>query len=142
MRVYLIPDEDSTYVCCVSDDALSTDAIFLVEEGHYPTTAWHHRHDLNMDTLLMKEEIKDRDELLKYLDFQGKCRNEIVRLWNYYTYNNSLVELHRLFDKCYERKAELIVEAMLEACEGIKACDAPAIPAITNFESNPDRLPF
>lgn len=141
MNVYLISDEDFTYISCISDDAPSTDAIFLVEEGAYPVEAWHKRHDLNLDSLLMTEYINNRDELIEYLDFQGACRNEIVRLWDFYTYDNSLVKLHRLFDKCYERKVELITEEMLEACEGLEDedCDDPDFKII----DEPDKtLPF
>ena len=98
MNVYLIPDEDSTYVSCISDDAPSTEAVFLVKEGSYPVEAWYKRHDLNMDAMLYAETINNRDALIEFLDFQGQCRNEIVRMWNFYTYDNSLVEIHRLFD--------------------------------------------
>lgn len=135
-KIYLIPDNDSTYMSCVSDDAPSTDAIFLVEEGEYPVEAWHKRHDLNMDSLLMSETIVDREDLIKYLDFNGKCRNEIIRLWDFYTYDNSLVELHRLFDQCLSRKAEIIANEMMEACEGIEGVEDIGFEIINEPDDN------
>jgi hypothetical protein len=141
MKVYLIPDEDATYVSCVSDDAPSNDAIFMVEEGPYPVESWYKRHDLNMDSLLMTQEIHSREDLIKHLDFQGKCRNEIVHLWDFYTYDNSLVQLHRLFDKCFDRKVELITEEMFEVCDDSEDEDVDDSDSeiITKPDSN---LPF
>ena len=139
MNIYLILSEDSTYISCISDDAPSPGAIFLVEEGEYPVEAWHKRHDLNMDSLLMTEHINNRNELLEYLNFQGKCRNEIIRLWDFYTYDNSLIDLHRLFDKCFERKLEIITEAMIEACEGVDGFEDIGFEIINEPDPN---LPF
>lgn len=139
MNVYLIPDADSTYVSCISDDAPSTEAIFLVKEGLYPVEIWYKRHDLNMDAMLYAETINNRDELISYLDFQGQCRNEIIRLWDFYTYDNSLVKLHRLFDKCYDRKAELIAEEMLEASDGMEGIEDIGFEIIDEPD---EKLPF
>lgn len=136
MNVYLIPSEDSTYVSCISDYAPSTEAIFLVEEGCYPVEAWHKRHDLNMDSILMSEAIVDRNDLIKYLDFNGKCRNEIIKLWSFDTYDNSLVELHRLFDECYARKAELIANEIMEACEGVEGVEDIGFEIIDEPDEN------
>lgn len=149
MKVYLIPDEDSTYVSCVSTDAPSDDAIFLVEEGTYPVEAWHERHDLNMDRLLMREEINNRDELIQYLDFIGAGRHALLNLWDYDINVDASDELLHLFDVCYKRMAELICADMMDACEGIDSdncdydnVDAPVIPAVDDFDAHPDRLPF
>jgi hypothetical protein len=139
MNIYLLPAEDATYISCISDDAPSADAIFLVKEGSYPTEAWHKRHDLNMDSLLMTDCIENRNALIEYLDFQGQCRNEIVRLWGFYTYDSSLVQLHRLFDRCLERKIELITEEMMEACESIEGCEDIGFEIISEPDQN---LPF
>lgn len=119
MNIYLIPDENFTYVSCISDDAPSTDAIFLVKEGSYPAEAWHERHDLNLDRLLMREELNNRDELIQYLDFLGSCRHALLNLWDYDINVDASDELLHLFDVCYARKVELISEDMMEACEGL-----------------------
>lgn len=118
-KIYLIPDKDSTYTSCISDDKPSSDAIFLTDEGKYPTVAWHRRHDLNMCSILMTETVIDRYGLLEYLNFLGTCRHAIVELWNYNIDENASDELISLFDTCYKRKAELISQAMFDACEGI-----------------------
>lgn len=109
-NIYLIPDKDSTYISCISDDAPSTDAIFLTKEGDYPVEAWHERHDLNSDRLLMKETINNRDELIQYLDFLGQCRHAMLQLWGYDIDKNTSEDSLALFDACYSRKMELIQE--------------------------------
>ena len=148
MNVYLIPAEDSTYVSYVSDAAPSTDAIFLVEEGEYPTVAYHQRHDLNMCSIVMEEEVKDRDALIDYLNFLGRCRNRILSLWGYDADESTSSELHELFSQCIERKADMFYEAMMEMCEGVEEndgdydnVDTTTIYAVSDLEKDPD-VPF
>lgn len=119
MNVYLIPADDATYVSCVSDIPPSADAIFLVKEGVYPVEAWHERHDLNLDRLLMREEIGSRDELIRYLNFIGTCRHALLNLWDYDIDIDVSDELLSLFDVCYQRKIQLIGEEMMEMCDGV-----------------------
>lgn len=132
MNVYLIPGDDATYSCCLSDDAPSAEAIFLMKEGDYPVLAMHERHDLNMDRLLAQETIIGREDLVKYLDFLGECRHALLSAWDYDIDKTAGEDLLNLFDVCYARKAELIGEeiAMMEEVpkeyletSGLKAVD-------------------
>ena len=118
-NIYLVPDDDATYVSHVSNSAPSADAIFLTKEGQYPTVALYQRHDLNMCSYLMQEEIKNRADLTEYLDFLGKCRHTIIKLWDFDCETTNNDKLFNMFESCYERKAELMYESMMEACEGI-----------------------
>lgn len=119
MNIYLVPAEDSTYVAHISNKSPSNEAIFLTKEGTYPTDLMYKRHDLNLDSLLMQDTIDNREDLIKSLDFIGACRNEIIKLWDFWTYDNTLVEIHKLFDRCFERKVQLITAEMFEACEDL-----------------------
>jgi hypothetical protein len=143
MKVYLILDKDSTYVSCVSTEPPSDDAIFLVEEGAYPATAYHQRHDLNMCSIMMREEIKNRNELIDYLNYLGSCRNKILSIWGYDSDEELGNELCKLFNDCYDRKAAIYGEDMEDAFMiDDEDVDNGVIHAISDFEAHQERLPF
>lgn len=118
MNIYLLPAAESTYAPCCAEEIASGNAVFLAKEGTYPTALMYRRHDLNLSSILEEVMIADRNALIDELQFLGQCRNSIVQLWAYSS-ENMTPEQTELFNLCYAKKAELIREEMLEACDGI-----------------------
>jgi hypothetical protein len=139
MNIYLTKTQDDTYTSTVSAKAHHPKSVFITKEGQYPTVAWHQRHDLNMCTILMQETIHNREELLEYLNWQGQCRNKIIKLWDFdvdETENSALIQLFAAINK---RKTEVIYNEMLEACEDFSPED---MDRETTAESADDSISF
>jgi hypothetical protein len=132
-----MPSTDNTYFAIRAERKICDAAILFTREGEYPVAAWHQRHDLNMCSILMQEEIRSCDDLIEYLDWQGKCRNKILKLWEFDYDETDNKDVLELFAKCHERKEQIITEAMEEA---MSYCDEEHEPHEEDYEDNEDGI--
>ena len=120
-NVYLIPYGDRAYHAAVADQPPSQDAIFLIEEGDYPTELRYTRHDLNLVKLWASREITDRKALVEFLDFLGECGHPVEELWEYVDRRWPTAELTELFDLCHSRKMERLMAEIDEIEEMLRS---------------------
>ena len=105
-HVYLFPFGDRAYHSAIAPAPPTPQAIFLTEEGSYPTEVWWQRHDLNLDSIWCSQQVNGPQELVDLLDFLGECGHVIDSLWDHRDIYCGDAALLDLFETCYCRKME------------------------------------
>lgn len=113
-----LPDGQWTAYVCPQRHAEKHNYIFLTEEGLYPVNLYYARIDMMGSKVVEMRVCHDQQELLETLDWCGKCRMRILRLWQHDLDQATDPKLFELYAECGKREYELMqedIEAFLEA---------------------------
>lgn len=113
-NIYLYANEDRTWQGIVSDDLPKEGAVFFMQEQSYPATLFHVRFDLNGSSVMEKETIQNRDELLKALNWIGKTGGLVSSLWEFDEDKEISPDLLKIFKDGMARKMERIAGLTLD----------------------------
>lgn len=68
------------WACKVGADS---NGILLVQEQNYPVELYYTRLDLNGSSILEREVLENRNDLLKAMQWHGQCNHVIEQIWDF-----------------------------------------------------------
>ena len=118
-KIYMraLPDGKWTAYVCPQKHAEKLGYIFITDEGSYPVNLYYARYDIMGSKVVEMRVCYNRRELLEMLDWCGKCRTRILKLWEHDLDHASDPKLFELYRACGKREYELMqedIEAFLE----------------------------
>lgn len=105
-NLYLIPSGNGIYFPYLSLEKPSPNAVFVTQEGSYPTKLKVITHDAYGDTDTYETSVYNRIELMSKLTDIGESFAFPLRLWDYDSRTNMSDELGNFLEEAYKIKAD------------------------------------
>ena len=109
-KVYLIPNSDGTYYAQVSCRKPAENAIYLVDEGTYPTQILARREYSYGYKVWDVHYVRNRTEMLTSLNWMGKTLCAVYQIWEYDIAKCLENDIINLFENCTSKRQELLEE--------------------------------
>lgn len=109
-KVYLMPQADRTWSAVAADAPPTATAAEFVVEQDYPATLYFARTDINGSCSIEAVTCLDRCALIEALNWAGRCRYNILALWDFDGDKPLNEILAQIFDASAERRIEIMVK--------------------------------
>lgn len=125
-NIYLKLDENHEWTAQVGPERPCEGAVLFVEEQEYPVDMLYVRTDLNGSSVLEVDPCDNREELLKSLNWMGKCGFTPLQVWDFDANKCEDRELWEIFNAGSARRAEAAreeVDGLMGLNEAIEAAE-------------------
>lgn len=103
-KIYLKLNRDKTWISHVSHVRPPIHYVELTAEKEYPVEIYYRRNDMNGSGVVEADTCNGRQELLKSLDWIGKCGYTLLSVWDYDIDNPIAKNLESILDAVYYRR--------------------------------------
>lgn len=111
-NIYLKMNENREWSAMVGTESPCEGAVLFVEEQDYPVDIVYYRTDINGSSSMEVDLCRNREELLKSLNWIGACGYVPVQVWDYDMDKCDNRELVDIFHAGVNRRYEIIQEEM------------------------------
>lgn len=122
-QVYLIMNADRVWSADVPHGRVAAKAVRFCEEKDYPVELYYYRTDINGSGCVESDICKNRQELLKSLNWLGECGYTPLQLWDFRAETTRDERVMNIFAAGAQRRYEEMRESldeMIEAAEDLR----------------------